>query len=137
MSTTGLPENKQPAIRIMTMPADTNPSGAIFGGWLMSHVDVAGSVEALRIARGRVATVAVNAFQFKHPVLVGDLVSFYAEVVKVGRTSVTVSVEVYAQRNPTNPECVKVTEATLTYVALDDQNRPVAIERGGGRYAAD
>lgn len=124
----GLPANRLPAIRIMTMPADTNPDGAIFGGWLMSQVDIAGSVEALRIVRGRIATVAVNAFQFRHPVLVGDLVSFYADVVKVGRTSVTVAVEVYAQRNPAKPECVKVTEATLTYVALDENNRPHYIQ---------
>lgn len=126
-----LPVDRQPAIRIMTMPADTNPAGAIFGGWLMSHVDVAGSVEALRVARGAVATVAVNAFQFRHPVLVGDLVSFYANVVKIGQTSVTVEVEVYAERNPQDPECVKVTEATLTYVALGPDNRPRPVPRAG------
>lgn len=127
----GLPIDRQPAIRIMTMPADTNPAGAIFGGWLMSHVDVAGSIEALRVARGAVATVAVNAFQFRHPVLVGDLVSFYANVVKVGQTSVTVAVEVYAQRNPQNPECVKVTEAVLTYVAVGTDNRPRPVHQTG------
>ena len=114
----------RPAIRIMAMPADTNPAGAIFGGWLMSHVDIAGSVEALRVARGVVATVAVNAFQFRHPVQVGDLVSFYAHTVKVGTTSVTVAVEVFVERNPQHPICVKVTEATLTYVAVDEQGRP-------------
>ena len=126
-----LPPDRQPAIRIMTMPADTNPAGAIFGGWLMSHVDVAGSIEALRVARGAVATVAVNAFQFRHPVLVGDLVSFYANVVKIGRTSVTVAVEVYAERNPHNPECVKVTEAVLTYVAVGADNRPRPVPQTG------
>lgn len=124
-----LPHDRQPAIRIMTMPADTNPSGAIFGGWLMSHVDVAGSIEALRVAQGPVATVAVNAFQFKKPVLVGDLVSFYAKVLKIGNTSVTVEVEVYAQRNPANPECFKVTEATLTYVAVDREGTPRPLPR--------
>lgn len=134
--TVRLPE-RQPAIRIMTMPADTNPAGAIFGGWLMSHVDVAGSIEALRVARGPVATVAVNAFQFRHPVLVGDLVSFYADVIKIGRTSVTVAVEVYAQRNPQEPECVKVTEAVLTYVAVgpDKRPRPVPQAHPGGAAA--
>jgi acyl-CoA thioesterase YciA len=106
------------------MPADANQSGDIFGGWIMSQVDIAGSVAAVRIARGRVATVAVNSFQFKQPVLVGDLVSFYAEVVRVGRTSITVNVEVYAQRRPQREEVVKVTEATLTYVALDEMRRP-------------
>lgn len=131
----GLPSDRQPAIRIMTMPADTNPAGAIFGGWLMSHVDVAGSIEALRVARGAVATVAVNAFQFRHPVLVGDLVSFYANVVKIGRTSVTVAVEVYAERNPQNPECVKVTEAVLTYVAVGADNRPRPVPQTGQEAA--
>ena len=90
----------------------------------MSQVDIAGSIPAIRLARGRVATVAVNSFVFRQPVMVGDIVSLYAEVVKVGRTSITVSVEVYAQRNPEKEECVKVTEATLTYVAVDQDRRP-------------
>jgi len=90
----------------------------------MSQVDIAGSIPAIRLARGKVATVAVNSFVFRQPVMVGDVVSFYAEVTKVGRTSITVNVEVYAQRNPVKEECVKVTEATLTYVAVDDQRRP-------------
>jgi len=90
----------------------------------MSQVDIAGSVAAVRIARGRVATVAVNSFQFRQPVLVGDLVSFYADVVRVGRTSITVNVEVYAQRRPEREEVVKVTEATLTYVAIDSNRQP-------------
>lgn len=106
------------------MPADSNSSGDIFGGWVMSQVDIAGSIPAIRLARGRVATVAVNSFVFKQPIMVGDVVSFYAEVVKVGRTSITVSVEVYAQRKPAKEECVKVTEATLTYVAVDRDRRP-------------
>ena len=106
------------------MPADANSSGDIFGGWVMSQVDIAGSIPAIRRARGRVATVAVNSFVFRQPVMVGDIVSLYAEVVKVGRTSITVSVEVYAQRNPIEEVCVKVTEATLTYVAVDSERRP-------------
>jgi acyl-CoA thioesterase YciA len=106
------------------MPADANHTGDIFGGWIMAHVDLAGAVPAARVANGRVATVAVNSFVFKKPVFVGDVVSFYAEVVRVGRTSITVNVEVYAQRRPHREECVKVTEATLTYVAVDDQRRP-------------
>lgn len=115
--------DKQPALRVMPMPADLNPSGDVFGGWVMSMVDIAGAIPAHRRARSRVATVAVNAFAFKHPVSVGDLVSFYAEVRSVGRTSITVDVEVFAERDPENPVVVKVTEATLTYVALDDQGR--------------
>ena len=106
------------------MPADANSSGDIFGGWIMSQVDIAGGVQAARLAQGRVATVAVNAFVFKQPVFIGDLVSFYARVVRVGRSSITVDVEVYAQRGTREESCVKVTEATLTYVAVDEQRRP-------------
>lgn len=115
---TKLPDG-QPALRVIPFPADTNPYGAIFGGWIMSHVDVAGAVEAHRRARGPVTTVAVNSFTFKHPVSVGDLLSFYARVVREGRTSVTVDVEVYAQRGYEDTQVVKVTEAQLTYVAVD------------------
>ena len=121
---TALPHGKEPTLRVVPMPADENQAGDIFGGWIMSQVDIAGSVAAVRIARGRVATVAVNSFQFKQPVLVGDLVSFYADVVRVGRTSITVNVEVYAQRRPEREEVVKVTEATLTFVALDEMRQP-------------
>ena len=120
---TVLPD-KQPAIRVAAMPADTNYGGSIFGGWIMSQVDIAGSIPALARARGRVATVAVNSFEFHKPVYVGDLVSCYSEVIKVGRTSITVKVEVFAQRNPENLETVKVTQAELTYVALDKNRKP-------------
>jgi acyl-CoA thioesterase YciA len=101
------------------MPADVNAAGDIFGGWVMAHVDIAGGVAATQRSRGRVATVAVNSFQFKQPVSVGDVVSFYANVIGVGRTSITVDVSVYAERNPADPIVVKVTEAILTFVALD------------------
>ena len=104
------------------MPADTNAAGDIFGGWIMSHVDVAGAIVASRRANGRIVTVAVNAFQFKKPVFVSDVVSFYATVVRTGTTSITVDVKVYAERgwHSANPgDCVMVTEATLTYVAID------------------
>ena len=113
-----------PALRVTPMPADANAHGDIFGGWIMSQVDIAGSVPAARRARGRIATVAVNSFVFKQPVLVGDLVSFYATIEKTGRTSITVSVEVYAQRNPDEEITVKVTEASLTYVAVGPDRRP-------------
>ena len=119
-----LPQGKDPTLRLVPMPADANSSGDIFGGWVMSQVDIAGSIPAIRRARGRVATIAVNSFVFRQAVMVGDIVSLYAEVVKVGRTSITVDVEVYAQRNPEKEECVKVTEATLTYVAVDKERRP-------------
>lgn len=120
---TSLPEHRQPELRIMTMPADLNPAGDVFGGWIMAMVDIAGAIPARRRAKSRVATIAVQSFVFKQPVSVGDLVSFYAEVASVGRTSVTIDVEVYAERDPENPVVVKVTEATLTYVALDDKGR--------------
>ena len=122
--TTSLPTDKMPVLRVAPMPRDSNQSGDIFGGWIMAQVDIAGSIPAARVARGRVATVAVNSFQFRQPVFVGDLVSFYAEVVRVGRTSITVNVEVYAQRRPEREQVVKVTEATLTYVAVDENRRP-------------
>lgn len=123
-SQVALPKDREPTLRVVPMPADANHTGDIFGGWIMAQVDLAGSVPAMRLAKGRVATVAVNSFQFKQPVFVGDLVSIYAEAVRVGRTSITVNVEVYAQRRPDELECVKVTEATLTYVAVDDNRRP-------------
>ena len=116
-----LPAGRQPALRVMTMPADANKYGDIFGGWIMAQVDVAGAIVAKQRARGRVATVSVDAFVFKQPVSIGDVVSFYAEVVRSGRTSVTVNVEVFAERDPARPITVKVTEATLTYVAIDQQ----------------
>jgi len=118
-----LPKGREVALRVVPMPSDANYTGDIFGGWIMSQVDIAGSIPALRLAHGRIATVAVNSFTFKQPVLIGDLVSFYADIVRVGRTSITVDVEVYAERR-TLREVVKVTEATLTYVAVDDKRRP-------------
>ena len=114
----------QPALRVVPMPADANQHGDIFGGWVMSQVDIAGGVVAARLARGRVATVAVNSFVFREPVLIGDVVSLYAEILRVGRTSITVDVQVYAQRNPSEVICVKVTEACLTYVAVGADRRP-------------
>ncbi len=123
---TVLPD-KQPAIRVAAMPADTNSAGTIFGGWILSQVDIAGSIAALERARGRIVTVAVNSFEFPQPVFVGDLVSCYAEVVGVGKTSITVKVEVYAQRSPAKVETIKVTEAVLTYVALDENRKPRAV----------
>lgn len=115
---------REPTLRVVAMPSDANYVGDIFGGWLMGQVDVAGSIPALHRAKGRVATVAVNSFVFKQPVFVGDIVSFYAEIVKTGHTSITVDVAVYSQRDPAEPTCVKVTEATLTYVAVSEDRKP-------------
>jgi acyl-CoA thioesterase YciA len=115
---------REPTIRVAAMPSDANYTGDMFGGWLMGQVDIAGSIPALHRAKGRVATVAVNTFVFKQPIFVGDVVSFYTRIMKVGNTSITVEVEVYAQRDPAKPTCVKVTEATLTYVAVGDDRKP-------------
>ena len=120
----------EPALRVVPMPADANQHGDIFGGWVMSQVDIAGSIPASRRARGRVATVAVNSFVFREPVMIGDVVSFYARITREGRTSITVAVEVYAQRNPTDVICVKVTEASLTYVAVAPDRRPRVLPTG-------
>jgi acyl-CoA thioesterase YciA len=124
-----LPE-EDPILRLVPMPTDTNYAGDVFGGWIMAQVDIAGSLPAIRRARGRVATVAVNSFVFKHPVFVGDVVSFYASIVRVGRTSITVNVSVYAQRGLRDGGeeiCIKVTEAVLTYVSVDEQRKPRAL----------
>lgn len=118
-----LPEG-MPTLRVMPMPSDANIHGDVFGGWIMAQVDIAGALPAVRRANGRVGTVAVNSFVFKQPVFLGDLLSFYAKIVKTGRTSITVNVEVYAERNRLQADTVKVTEATLTYVATDEDRRP-------------
>ena len=116
--------NREPTIRVAAMPSDANYSGDMFGGWIMGQVDIAGSIPAVNRAKGRVVTVAVNSFVFKEPIFMGDIVSFYAEITRVGRTSITVDVQVYAQRDPAKPICVKVTEAILTYVAVSDDRKP-------------
>ena len=113
-----------PTLRVVAMPSDCNYSGDVFGGWIMGQVDIAGSLPAVSRAKGRVVTVAVNSFVFKEPMYIGDIVSFYATITKVGTTSITVAVEVYAQRDPAKPICVKVTEAVLTYVAIGEDRKP-------------
>jgi acyl-CoA thioesterase YciA len=119
---TSLP-NREPVLRVIPMPKDLNASGDVFGGWIMAHVDLAASIPAVRRAKGRVVTVAVNAFVFREPVFKSDLVSFYAHIIREGTTSMTVDVEVYSERDPADPKIVKVTEATLTYVAIDGQGK--------------
>jgi len=116
-------------LRVMPLPADVNPNGDIFGGWIMAQVDMAGAVLPSRVAKGRIATVAVNQFVFKQPVSIGDLLSFYARITRIGRTSISVHVQVYAERNPANLHVVKVTEADLTYVAIDGQGQPRPVPR--------
>jgi acyl-CoA thioesterase YciA len=124
-----LPTDKELVLRVIPLPADVNANGDIFGGWVMAQVDLAGSVLPARLAQGRIATVAVNQFVFKQPVRIGDLCSFYAEVTRVGNTSITVNVEVYAQRLRPVEQIVKVTEATLTYVATDATGKPRPLPR--------
>jgi acyl-CoA thioesterase YciA len=124
-----LPTDKELVLKVIPMPADTNGNGDIFGGWVMAQVDLAGSVLPARHVQGRMATVAVNEFIFKQPVRVGDILSFFSSVTRLGRTSITVQVEVYAERFRAQGRYVKVTEASLTYVAIDDEGRPRPIPR--------
>jgi len=125
MSEASLPQNRMPVLRVPARPRDANMGGTIFGGWIMSHVDIAGSIPALSRAKGAVVTRAVDSFEFKKPVFIGDLVSCYADVVSTGKTSIKVKVEVYAERMHKGvTDCVKVTEATLVYVAIDEQGTP-------------
>ena len=115
---------KQSAIKIVALPRDTNASDSIFGGWIMSQIDIAGAVAALERAKCKIVTVAVNMIEFHEPIFIGDLISCYAEVIKTGITSIIVKVEVYAERHPLNKQAVKVTEAELIYVAIDENHKP-------------
>lgn len=124
-----LPDGAELVMRVLPVPADVNANGDVFGGWIMAQVDVAGAILPARIARGRIATVAVNQFVFKQPVSVGDVLSFYAHIERIGTTSITVHVQVWAERNPADPQLVKVTEANLTYVAIDSQGQPRPVPR--------
>ena len=117
------PPDAEPALRTLAMPADANPNGDIFGGWVLAQMDLAGGVAAARRAGGRTVTVAVEAMRFHAPIAVGDLVTCYAEVVKTGTTSITVDIQTWARRRRGTVEA-KVTEGTFIYVAIDDNGRP-------------
>jgi acyl-CoA thioesterase YciA len=119
-----LPKDAELVLKVIPMPADCNANGDIFGGWVMAQVDLAGSVLPARYTQGRMATVAVNEFIFKQPVRVGDILSFFSKVSRVGRTSITVKVEVFAERFRAQGNYIKVTEASLTYVAIDEDGQP-------------
>ena len=129
LAATPLPSDKELVLKVIPMPADCNANGDIFGGWVMAQVDLAGSVVPARYVDGRMATVAVNQFIFKQPVRVGDILSFFASVTRIGNTSITVEVEVYAERFRSQGQYVKVTEASLTYVAIDEGGKPMPITR--------
>ena len=122
-----LPTDQELVLKVIPMPADCNANGDIFGGWVMAQVDLAGAVLPARHVRGRMATVAVNQFIFKQPVRVGDILSFFSKVERIGRTSITVKVEVFAERFRSQGEFFKVTEASLTYVAIDAKGKPTPI----------
>ena len=124
-----LPAHKVLVLKVIPMPADLNASGDIFGGWVMGQVDLAGSVLPTRHAQGRVATVAVDKFVFKQPVRLGDILSFVAHITRIGRTSITVDVEVYAESYQSQGRYKKVTEASLTYVAIDADGKPRPVSR--------
>ena len=128
---TALPEGRELVLKVIPMPADTNGNGDIFGGWVMAQVDLAGAVLPARYVRGRMATVAVNQFIFKQPVRVGDILSFFSKVIRIGNTSITVEVEVYAERFQSQGRYGKVTEASLTYVAFDETGKPRIIPKEG------
>jgi acyl-CoA thioesterase YciA len=119
-----LPTDEELVLKVIPMPADCNANGDIFGGWVMAQVDLAGAVIPARYARGRMATVAVNQFIFKQPVRVGDILSFFGKLTRIGRTSITVKVEVYAERFTDQGKYIKVTEASITYVAIDEFGQP-------------
>jgi acyl-CoA thioesterase YciA len=119
-----LPIDEQLVLKVIPMPRDCNGNGDIFGGWVMAQVDLAGAVIAAPYANGRMATVAVNQFIFKQPVRVGDILSFFGKLVRIGRTSITVKIEVYAENFRAQGKYTKVTEASLTYVAIDDKGKP-------------
>ena len=128
MTESALPD-RQPTLRVVAMPGDVNALGSVFGGWIMAQVDIAASIPAIRQAKGKVATRAVNSFEFREPLFVGDVVSFYADLVRIGKTSLTVDVAVYAERLRQGAhQSIKVTQARLTFVALDEQGRPRSIE---------
>jgi acyl-CoA thioesterase YciA len=129
LAATALPSDKELVLKVIPMPADCNANGDIFGGWVMAQVDLAGSVVPARYVDGRMATVAVNQFIFKQTVRVGDILSLFASVTRIGNTSITVEVEVYAERFRAQGQYVKVTEASLTYVAIDEGGRPRPIDR--------
>jgi acyl-CoA thioesterase YciA len=128
---TALPTDRELVLKVIPMPADCNANGDIFGGWVMAQVDLAGAVLPARYVRGRMATVAVNQFIFKQPVRVGDILSFFSNVTRIGNTSIMVQVEVFAERFSSQGQYVKVTEASLTYVAIDDEGRPRPIPKDG------
>ncbi len=125
-----IPADHELVLKVIPMPADCNANGDIFGGWVMAQVDLAGAVLPARRVRGRIATVAVNEFIFKQPVRVGDILSFYADITRVGNTSITVDVQVFAERLRENNASLKVTQATLTYVAIDESGKPRPIPKG-------
>ena len=125
----GLPRDAELVLKVIPMPADCNQNGDIFGGWVMAQVDLAGAVLPARYVNGRIATVAVNEFIFKQPVKVGDILSFFSSVTRIGNTSITVKVEVFAERFSLQGVYLKVTEANVTYVAIDAHGKPRTIER--------
>ncbi len=122
-------EGREPSLRTIAMPADANPAGDIFGGWIMSQMDLAGAIFASYTVLGRLVTVAVDGMTFHLPVFVGDQVSCYCDVAKVGKTSISIHIETWVRRKQAEVELLKVTEATFTYVSIDDNRKPVLLRR--------
>lgn len=122
-------QGREPSLRTIAMPGDANPAGDIFGGWIMSQMDLAGAIYASYAVKGRLVTVAVNSMNFHLPVFVGDQVSCYCETTRTGMTSISVHIETWVRRKQSDIELLKVTEATFTYVSIDDNRQPIPIKR--------
>ncbi len=129
MNKPSIKNQQPPSLRTVAMPADANPSGDIFGGWIMSQMDIAGAIFASYVVKGRLVTVAVDSMTFHLPVFIGDQVSCYCETTRIGNTSISVHIETWVRRKHASEENLKVTEATFTYVCIDDERRPMQIER--------
>ena len=123
------PTDKPPSLRTVAMPADANPSGDIFGGWIMSQMDIAGAIFASYIVHGRLVTVAVEGMTFHLPGFVGDQVSCYCDVARFGNTSISINIEVWVRRKHARQEHLKVTEATYTYVSINEDRQPIPLDR--------
>ena len=125
--------DKQPSLRTVAMPADANPAGDIFGGWIMAQMDLAGAIYASYVVKGRLVTVAVESMNFHLPVFIGDQVSCYCETTKIGNTSISIHIETWVRRKQSDIELLKVTEATYTYVSIDKDRKPIPIDRRSGQ----
>ncbi len=125
-------KNKQPSLRTIAMPADANPAGDIFGGWIMAQMDLAGAIHASYEVKGRLVTVAVESMNFHLPVFIGDQLSCYCDTTRTGNTSISIHIEAWVRRRHSDVELLKVTEATYTFVSIDKDRKPIPIKKHKG-----